>query len=80
MFKRGLLSLSFDPITFGHVDIINRAMQQCEHLIVAVLNNPDKKSSYVFVCSSFPANIKLVAVSARAPPSYFLPAFLGEFL
>jgi len=46
--KRGLLPLSGDPITYGHLDIIKRAMNNCQHLIVAVLNNPDKKSQYVF--------------------------------
>lgn len=33
---------SFDPITFGHVDIIERASRLFDHLIVAVLKNPNK--------------------------------------
>lgn len=37
---------SFDPVTFGHVDIIKRASQFCEKLIVAVLKNPSKQSAF----------------------------------
>jgi pantetheine-phosphate adenylyltransferase len=33
---------SFDPITNGHLDIIERAAQVFDHLIVAVLANPRK--------------------------------------
>ncbi|NWL88974.1 pantetheine-phosphate adenylyltransferase [Paenibacillus sp. 79R4] len=34
---------SFDPITNGHMDIIQRASRQFDKLIVAVLNNLSKK-------------------------------------
>ncbi|MFN3926092.1 MAG: pantetheine-phosphate adenylyltransferase [Pseudanabaenaceae cyanobacterium] len=33
---------SFDPITFGHLDIIERATKLCDRVIVAVLQNPNK--------------------------------------
>ncbi len=33
---------SFDPVTNGHVDIIDRASKVFDHLIVAVLENPRK--------------------------------------
>jgi len=33
---------SFDPVTLGHLDIINRAAKQYDRLIVAVLNNTSK--------------------------------------
>lgn len=33
---------SFDPVTNGHLDIIDRASKVFEHLIVAVLENPRK--------------------------------------
>ncbi len=33
---------SFDPITYGHLDIIERGCRLFEHLIVAVLKNPSK--------------------------------------
>ncbi|CAM2899715.1 pantetheine-phosphate adenylyltransferase [Paenibacillus sediminis] len=33
---------SFDPVTMGHMDIIQRAAKQFDRLIVAVLNNTSK--------------------------------------
>ena len=33
---------SFDPVTYGHIDIITRASRMFDHIIVAVLNNPAK--------------------------------------
>ncbi len=33
---------SFDPITFGHLDIINRGSRLFDQVIVAVLRNPQK--------------------------------------
>ena len=37
---------SFDPITNGHIDVINRASKVFDHLIVAVLVNDSKKSMF----------------------------------
>ncbi|NLK43436.1 MAG: pantetheine-phosphate adenylyltransferase [Tissierellia bacterium] len=37
---------SFDPVTYGHLDIIERAAKKLDHLIVAVLNNPAKKGIF----------------------------------
>jgi pantetheine-phosphate adenylyltransferase len=37
---------SFDPITYGHIDIIERASKITDKLIVAVLNNHDKQSLF----------------------------------
>ena len=34
---------SFDPLTNGHVDIIERGLKMYDRLIVAVANNPQKK-------------------------------------
>jgi len=37
---------SFDPITNGHLDIINRAAEICDKLIVAVGNNQSKRPEF----------------------------------
>ncbi len=37
---------SFDPITLGHVDIIRRAADMFDHVIVAVLRNAKKNASF----------------------------------
>lgn len=33
---------SFDPVTYGHIDIINRAAKLFDKVIVGVFHNPDK--------------------------------------
>jgi len=40
--KIGIYPGSFDPITNGHLDIIERASKLCDKIIVAVLENPSK--------------------------------------
>lgn len=37
---------SFDPVTLGHLDIIERAAPLCTHLVVAVIHNPSKKTLF----------------------------------
>ncbi|HCW80319.1 MAG TPA: pantetheine-phosphate adenylyltransferase [Ruminococcaceae bacterium] len=37
---------SFDPVTIGHMDIINRARKIFDHIIVAVLVNPAKHAAF----------------------------------
>ena len=37
---------SFDPITNGHLDIINRGLRTCDKLIVAVAKNSEKASLF----------------------------------
>jgi len=44
--KKGIYAFSGDPITFGHIDIIERAMLLFDKLIVGIGDNPAKK--YLF--------------------------------
>jgi len=37
---------SFDPVTLGHWDIIQRAEKLVDHLVVAVLHNPSKQPAF----------------------------------
>jgi pantetheine-phosphate adenylyltransferase len=37
---------SFDPVTNGHVDIIERAAKLADKLVVAVIRNPEKKPGF----------------------------------
>jgi len=39
---------SYDPVTFGHLDIISRASAVFEHLIVAVVNQSVRKEKILF--------------------------------
>ena len=43
MSKIGIYPGSFDPITFGHLDIIQRSLNVVDTLIVAVSDNKSKK-------------------------------------
>ena len=37
---------SFDPLTLGHLDLVERGCQLFGTVVVAVLNNPEKKASF----------------------------------
>ncbi|MFI3201339.1 MAG: pantetheine-phosphate adenylyltransferase [Eubacteriales bacterium] len=40
--KAAIYPGSFDPVTYGHLDIIKRSSLMCDELIVSVLNNHGK--------------------------------------
>ncbi len=42
MLKIGIYPGSFDPITFGHLDIIQRSLSVVDELVIAVSNNKSK--------------------------------------
>lgn len=48
MKKIGLFPGTFDPLSKGHLDIIQRSLQICDHLIVAVATKPEKKKEAFF--------------------------------
>lgn len=41
--KRAIYAGSFDPLTLGHLDVIKRASEICDELIIGVLHNSEKK-------------------------------------
>ena len=62
---------SFDPVTRGHMDIIERASRLCGRLVVAVLHNPDKRGALAVedrvallekACAGLP-NVQVIARS-----------------
>ena len=40
--KRAIYPGSFDPVTYGHLDVIQRSAQIFDELIVGILNNVQK--------------------------------------
>ncbi|MBM6829348.1 pantetheine-phosphate adenylyltransferase [Anaerotignum lactatifermentans] len=44
--KKAIYAGSFDPVTLGHLDIIERASRLFDCLVVAVLENPNKNSLF----------------------------------
>lgn len=60
---------SFDPITIGHLDIIQRASKLYDEIIVAVMVNPQKRCAFsedkrvemIKSCTSHLGNIQVVS-------------------
>ncbi len=48
-YKRGLVPISGDPITYGHLSLIEKALSLCEEVVVFIANNDNKK--YLFSLS-----------------------------
>jgi pantetheine-phosphate adenylyltransferase len=46
MIKKAVYPGSFDPITNGHVDIIQRGLEIFDKILIAVLENPKKRSLF----------------------------------
>jgi pantetheine-phosphate adenylyltransferase len=44
--RRAIFPGSFDPLTNGHLDIIERSLPLFDEVIIAVLYNPDKKPMF----------------------------------
>ncbi len=63
---------SFDPITNGHLDLIRRAAQQFDELVVAVLRHDTK-------VASFPLELRLsmISESVEEMPNVRVTAFDG---
>lgn len=43
MCEKAVYPGTFDPITYGHIDIIKRALGVVSEVVIAVAHNPDKK-------------------------------------
>ena len=40
--KKAIYPGTFDPVTFGHIDLIKRALEIFDYLVIAVASNPRK--------------------------------------
>ena len=63
---------SFDPLTRGHLDIIQRACRLFDHVIVAVSNNPGKRATF-----SVAERIHMVESCIRNLPNADVDTFAG---
>lgn len=61
--KRAVCPGSFDPITFGHLDIIERASKMFDEVVIAVLVNKTKSTLF-----TVPERIEMITeVTAKFP-------------
>ena len=67
----GVYPGSFDPITYGHLDIIKRSAKLFDRLIVAVLSNP-KKTMF-----SIEERIHMIRDSVNDIPNIEIDSFEG---
>jgi len=63
---------SFDPITNGHLDIIERASKIFDKLVVAVLVNPSKKPAF-----TLEERVELIKDCVRENPCIEVDSFSG---
>jgi|TARA_X000000368_G_scaffold8894_2_gene6990 pantetheine-phosphate adenylyltransferase len=67
--KKAIFPGSFDPLTLGHCEIIEKATQIFDELIVSVGNNSEKKYKFTldkrleFISSEFKNNPKVIVKS-----------------
>ena len=63
---------SFDPITNGHLDLIERARRIFARLIVAVLTNPDKAPLFTVM-----ERVEMLQEATRGMPNVSVDTFGG---
>lgn len=73
--KRAIYAGSFDPITNGHLWMIQRGAELFDELIVAVGSNPDK--SYTFDEAT---RLELLRQTTQGIPKLRIASFVNRFL
>lgn len=69
---RAIYAGSFDPVTFGHLDIIRRSSNVADELIVGVLNNRAKCPLF-----SVEERVKMLEDVTRELPNVKIQSFTG---
>ena len=63
---------SFDPVTFGHLDVIRRAASMFDELTVSVLNNTQKTPLF-----SVEERVKILEEASKELPNVKVDSFSG---
>ncbi len=69
---RAVYAGSFDPVTFGHLDIIERSSHVVDELIVGVLNNRSKSPLF-----SVEERVKMLEEVTKNLPNVKIKSFYG---
>jgi pantetheine-phosphate adenylyltransferase len=70
--RRAIFPGSFDPITLGHVDIVNRALPLFDEIIIAIGINNDKK--YMF---SLEERVNFIVENYKNEPKIKVETYMG---
>ena len=70
--KRAVCPGSFDPITYGHLDIIKRASAHFDQVVVAVLENRTKSSLF-----TVPERINMIRETVANLPNVIVDSWSG---
>lgn len=70
--KRAVYPGSFDPVTYGHLDVIRRAAEVFDVLIVSVLNNKEKTPLF-----SVEERVKILEKATSDLPNVSVDSFSG---
>lgn len=70
--KKAVYPGSFDPVTFGHLDVIRRASQMFDELTVSVLNNTTKTPLF-----SVDERVKILQMATKEFPNVKIDSFSG---
>ena len=70
--KRAIYTGSFDPVTYGHLDVISRASNMVDELIIAVLKNSAKTPLF-----SVEERVKMLKEVTEHIPNVTVTSFEG---
>ena len=70
--KRAVYPGSFDPITFGHLDIIERSSKMVDELVIGVLRNSAKNSLF-----SLEERVSMIKEATKDLPNVRVESFEG---
>ena len=70
--KRAVYPGSFDPVTYGHLDVIRRAAEMFDELTVSVLNNKEKMPLF-----SVEERVKILEKATADLPNVKVDSFSG---
>ena len=70
--KRAIYPGSFDPVTFGHIDIIERSSRIVDELVVGVLNSSAKNSLF-----SLQERVNMIEEMTKDMPNVKVGSFDG---
>jgi pantetheine-phosphate adenylyltransferase len=70
--KKAIYPGSFDPVTFGHMDIIERSSKIVDELVIGVLNNSAKNSSF-----SLDERVSMIKEMTKDLPNVTVGSFDG---